>query len=73
MLESEKHSLSCRLSGGGCSLPRTRLWDKIPVNREKYREFHASEWPERFKTQAQSGFAGLTAEIVTGSEQGITG
>jgi hypothetical protein len=68
--ESENHSLKGRLSGGGCSLPLTRLWDKIPVNREKYREFPVVERARSRLSLINTGVNGFQPEIVTGNEQG---
>lgn len=68
--KSENNSLSCRLSGGGGSLLRTRLCPQIPVNREIYREFWSLSDPDRAYLGANTGASGFWPEIVTGNEQG---
>jgi hypothetical protein len=67
--ESENNSLACRLSGGGCSQPRTRLPAKIPVNREKYREFFPSERLNHVYPLVKTGVNRFRPEIGTGNEQ----
>ena len=59
-----------RLAGGGRSHLRTRLRIKIPVNREKYREFCSSERLNRIHPLVKTGVNGFRPEIVTGNEQG---
>lgn len=58
------------LSGGGRSHLRTRLRVKIPVNREKYREFCSSERLNRVYPLVKTGVNGFRPEIGTGNEQG---
>jgi hypothetical protein len=46
------------------------LEGKIPVNREKYREFWAINGPDLGYSHVNTGVNGLWLEIVTGNEQG---